>query len=108
MEPDGTVSFKPAFKLEINKYQWYVTMLGNEITLFSNGNYLDANINQKRATSFQYMIRYNFVPLNSVEYIIYFKDKSNVLTVNGNYASLDKEHSDRSNQKFKLIEEIEY
>ena len=38
------------------------------------------------------------------EYLIYYKDKDNVLTVSGNDAILQKENYNQKNQRFKLIE----
>ena len=108
MDYNRTVSLKSSFKLDVNLYQWYVTILNNEITLFSNGSYLGADTNQKRATGEQFMKRYRIEPINNNnEYLIYYKDKNNVLTANGNYPYIEKEHSDKSNQIFKFIEELD-
>ena len=91
--------------LDSNLSEWYVTMIENEITLFSNGSYLGADLNQRRAKGEQFMQRYNFEQINSDnEYIIYFGNKNYVLTANGNQTSLQQESLNRKNQRFKLIE----
>ena len=105
---------KPYFnsdsKLEITKFAWYITLMGNEITLYSNESYLGADINSKKATGEEFMKTYEnsykFEKLNNSnnEYLIYYKDKDNVLTVSGNDAILQKENYNQKNQRFKLIE----
>jgi hypothetical protein len=106
---------KPFFnsnkKLDVRKYIWYITLIGDEITLFSNGSYLGADINSKKATGEEFMKTYEnsykFEKINNNEYLIYYKDKNNVLTVNGTNAILQKENSNRSNQKFRLVEGLD-
>ena len=43
---------KPYFnsdsKLDITKFAWYITLMGNEITLYSNESYLGADLNSKK------------------------------------------------------------
>ena len=104
MKENRNPYFNTAFNFNINSYEWYVTIIRNEITFFSNGSYLGANLQKKRATGEQYMKRYNFEKINNNEYIFYYENKNNVLTLNGNNAILQKENSNRVNQKFKLIE----
>ena len=96
--------FNPSEQLNVNLYEWYVTMIGNEITFYSNGSYLGADIDKRRAKGEQYMQRYNFERLDNMEYIFYYENKNNVLTIKGNNAILQKEISQRNNQKFKLLE----
>ena len=50
---------------------------------------------------------FKFEKIGTNDYLIYFNDKNNVLTVSGSNAIIQKESNDKSNQKFKLIEEIE-
>jgi hypothetical protein len=105
---------KPYFntdsKLDITKFAWYITLMGDEITLYSNESYLGADINSKKATGEEFMKTYEnsykFEKLNNSnnEYLIYYKDKDNVLTVSGNDAILQKENYNQKNQRFKLIE----
>ena len=79
-------------------------MIGNEITLFSSGFYLGADLQNGRPTAEQFMKRYNFERIGSDEYIIYFENKNNILTVNGNYANIQKGNYKSTNQRFKFIE----
>ena len=106
---------KPYFnsdsKLEITKFAWYITLMGDEITLYSNESYLGADINSKKATGEEFMKTYEnsykFEKINNNEYLIYYKDKNNVLTVSGNDAVLQKENYNKKNQRFKFIEGID-
>ena len=102
---------KPYFdnsKLDVNKFYWYITLMGNEITLYSNESYLGADVNSKKATGEEFMktyeSAYQFEKINDNEYLIYYKDKNNVLTLSGSKAILQKENNDKSNQKLKFIE----
>ena len=94
-------------KLNIKLFMWYVTIAGNEITLFSNGNYLGANLQIKIATKEQFMQRLKYDKIDDNEFILYFENKSNVLTENGNHAIISKEdYNNRADQIFKFIEVI--
>ena len=103
---------KPYFntdsKLDITKFAWYITLMGDEITLYSNESYLGADINSKKATGEEFMKTYEnsykFEKINNNEYLIYYKDKNNVLTVSGNDAILQKENYNQNNQRFNLVE----
>ena len=103
-------NMKPGFKSDINlnisPYYWYVTIKDNEITLYSNGCYLSVNIELKKITGEKYMKVFNYEKINENEYLIYYNDKNNVLTINNNNAIIDKERTNKSYQIFKLIEDI--
>ena len=90
-------------KSNINKFRWYVTLLGNEITFFSGKYYLDADLKNRRAIGFQFMKRFKFEKINKDEYIFYYETRDNLLTINGNNAILQKENSNFKNQKFELL-----
>ena len=107
MNSDGEPCFKSTDNLDTNLYLWYVTLMDNEITLYSNGNYLGANIDSKKATREEFMKIFKFEKIGTNDYLIYYNDKNNVLTVSGSNAILQKESNNKSNQKFKLVEEIE-
>ena len=107
MKNDSEPCFKSADNLDIRDYFWYVTLINNEITLYSNENYLGVNVNLKKATREEFMKIFKFEKLNENDYLIYFNDKNNVLTVNENNAIIQKESNNKSNQAFKLVEEIE-
>ena len=49
---------------------------------------------------------FNYEKINENEYMIYYNDKNNVLTINNNNAIIDKERTNKSYQIFKLIEDI--
>ena len=108
---------KPFFnsnkKLDVRKYIWYITLIGDEITLFSNGSYLGADIKSKKVTGEEYMKTFKFSKINSNEYLLYYEDTNNVLTISGNNAILEKRKNlfwiffvDGS-QRFKFVEETE-
>ena len=108
MENKGDPCLKPISGLDISPYSWYVTLMNNEITLYSNGNYLGVDENSKKATREEFMkIVFKFEKIDEIDYIIYYKDKNNVLTVNGKNLVIQKENYNKSNQIFKLVEEIE-
>ena len=107
MEKDKEPCFKPSKDLDVNLYFWYVTLMDNEITLYSNGNYLGANLESKKTTREEFMKTFKFEKINENEYLIYFNDKNNMLTVDGSKAIIQKESWFKSYQKFKLVEESE-
>ena len=100
-------SFKPINYLKVNLYEWYVTIIENEITLFSNGYYLAADIQRRKVTVNEFMERYLFETSNHYEYTLYYQNKANTLTVNGTNAILIEENINKKNQVFKLIEVLE-
>ena len=103
-------NMKPGFKSDINlnisSYYWYITIKDKEITLYSNGCYLSVNIELKKITGEKYMKVFKYEKINENEYLIYYNDKNNVLTINNNNAIIDKERTNKSYQIFKLIEDI--
>ena len=107
MEKDKEPCFKTSKDLDVNIYFWYVTLMDNEITLYSNGNYLGANLESKKTTREEFMKTFKFEKINENEYLIYFNDKNNMLTVDGSKAIIQKESWFKSYQKFKLVEELE-
>ena len=103
MNQNGNLCFVDSSYVD-NSFFWYITMMGNEITFYSNGRYLGANLQQRQIISDQYMQRFMFTKVNHTndEYVFYFQNQNNILTANGNYPSLDKYIG--TNQIFKLIE----
>ncbi len=103
MAQNGTIGFVSPFYLD-NSCYWYITMMGNEITFYSNGRYLGANLQQRQIISDQYMQRFMFTKINNTndEYVFYFKNQNNILTANGNFAIL--QNYTGKNQIFKLVE----
>ena len=104
MSNDGKPYFITNYKLDVNSYIWYVTIIKNEITLFSNGFYLGANLYSKKVTGEKYMNTYKLEKISDKEYLLYYKNKDNVLTVNGNNAIIMEESPYKINQKFKFID----
>ena len=107
---------KPYFdsnkKLDVRK-DWYITLIGDEITLYCNGSYLGADIKSKKVTGEEFMKTFKFSKINRNEYLLYYEDTNNVLTISGNNAILEKRKNlfwiffvDGS-QRFKFVEETE-
>ena len=103
MAQNGNTGFVSPFYLD-NSCFWYITMMGNEITFYSNGRYLGANLQQRQIISDQYMQRFMFTKINNTndEYVFYFQNQNNILTANGNFAIL--QNYTGKNQIFKLVE----
>ena len=104
MNENGTPCFYVANNFDTKSFDWYVTIIGNEITFFSNEYYLGVDLEKRKVTSEPYMKRFNYEKINDNEYIFYYKNKNNVLTVSGNKPSIQNENFNRTNQRFKLIE----
>ena len=104
MNENKVPCFNFAGNIDIKSYIWYITMIGNEITLFSNGFYLGADLQTRKPTAEQFMKIYKFEKIGSDEYVFYFDNKNNILTVNGNHANIQKENYNKTNQRLKLIE----
>ena len=107
MNENRNVSFGFIQKIDnsnVNLYLWYITMVRNEITLYSRGNYLGGNLQQRTALGDKYMQRYNFGKINNNEYIIYYQNQNNILTMYGNYATLQNPNPNWNNQRFQFFE----
>ena len=107
MDKNRNTYFCTTTNLDVNLYVWTVTIIKNEITLFSNNSYLGADLKNGKVIGEQFMKRFQFEKDNSYEYILYYENKDNILTVDGVNAKLQKESINKSNQKFKLIEAVE-
>jgi hypothetical protein len=107
MDNNRQPCFKSVDGLDIKSYSWYVTLMNGEITLYSNESYLGGNVDTKKATGEEFMKTFKYEEIKTNEYIIYYNDKSNVLTISGNEAILQNESSNKNNQKFKFIEGID-
>ena len=104
IDNDMKPCFKSTTNLDINLFFWYLTIKDNEITLYSNDGYLGVNTELKKIIGEKSMKIFKFDKINSRDYLIYYKDKNNVLTIKGNNAVIEKENSNKSNQIFNLIE----
>ena len=108
MEEDGNISLKSAFQLNVNSYIWQVTILDDELTLFSNDRYLGANIDEEKVTSEEFMKRFKFKKYNNGQYLIFYNDLDHVLTANWDKMIISKQKSDNEGQLFKLIEDANF
>ena len=94
---------------------WDITIIDNEITLFSNGYYLDVRKRKngdkeeigEELVGFKYMIIWNFKMVKNY-YIFYYpkKEKDNKLSSENNILKVNKENFDES-EYFKLFDVIE-
>jgi len=100
---DGKVKLKSVLGLKADSSIWYITIIDNEITLYSNGFYLDADINKRIVKESPYMKRWKY-ELKDKNYSIYFEDKSNMLTIDGDKALLKNEDKSQNNQLFEFID----
>ena len=99
---DGKVEFILYQGSKTNSFIWYITIINNEITLYSNEFYLDADKNGGIVKGFPYMKRWKCEKkINN--YFIYFEDKNNMLTIEGDKALLRNENKFQSNQLFSFI-----
>ena len=103
MMENGIFKFNDYAGKEIDIILWYITIINDEITLFSNDLYLTVD-NNKNITGSEWMTNWKFEKRNT-KYLFYYKDKNNVLTLNGNNASLEKENPYRI-QQFELFDII--
>ena len=75
---------------------WDITLINNEITLFSNGYYLGYNNNSNEIESNEYMKRLNYIITTNGYYIIIAK-KDILFSVKGNKLILVKNINDDKN-----------
>ena len=60
MNENGTPCFYVANNFDTKSFDWYVTIIGNEITFFSNEYYLGVDLEKRKVTSEPYMKRFNY------------------------------------------------
>ena len=83
---------------------WDITFLNNEITLFSNGYYLDIDEKNDNVVGCPYMIRWNFDTKEGKYYFMNQKKKNNnILSMNGLSIKVNKENIGE-NELFLLID----
>ena len=86
---------------------WDITILDNEITLFSNGFYLDLNKNNENTIGLKYMKKWNFEKNEEYYNFIYpEKDNNNILSIEGEEIIVNKEKAGE-NEIFQLIDVLE-
>ena len=87
---------------------WDITVLDNDITLFSNGFYLDIDKNKEIAVGFTDMKKWYFDKIDNEYYFFNIdKEKNNYLSMEDEGIKLNK-NKPGNNEKFKLIDVIEY
>jgi len=103
MMKDGKVQFTSYQGSVTDSFIWYITIIDNEITLYSNEFYLDADKNERTTKGFPYMKRWK-CEKKVYSYSIYFEDKNNMLTIDGDEAVLRNENKNQKNQLFSFID----
>jgi hypothetical protein len=100
---EGKVKFVSYQGSETSSFIWYITIVDNEITLYSNNFYLDADKNKGIVKGFPYMKRWK-CERKVTNYYIYFEDKNNMLTIDEDKALLKNENKNQKNQLFAFID----
>ena len=87
---------------EIDPFFWYVTIIDDEITFYSNESYL--GVDGKNINGNEYMVRWKFELIQNDTYIFYYETKNNVLTENKNKLILCQKDLKNYGQYFVLID----
>ena len=89
---------------EIDPFFWYVTIIDDEITFYSNESYLSVNKDGKTINGYEFMIRWKFELIEKDKYIFYYKNEYNALTENKNNVILCQKDLKNYRQYFILID----
>ena len=84
MNKEGNVSIKP------EKSKWVITLLGNEITLFSNGFYLDNIKGTEKVKGNKQMVIWGLATKDKDKFYFFSKNKDNI---NDGILSIEKEEN---------------
>ena len=99
----GKVKFEGYEGNDIQQFIWYVTILDDEMTLFSNDSYLFVDEkNNMEIKGSEWMINWKYEAKDE-KYLFYYKDKNNVLTLSEDKALLKKEDKNDV-QLFELLD----
>ena len=104
MNEDKTVKFANYEGRDVEPFFWYITLIDNEMTLFSNNSYLYYDTNNKKVKGYQFMIRWKFEKENEKYYYIYYENKNNILTADGENVII-KNQKIKEYQLFYFIDE---
>ena len=104
MDKNRNVSFLFNDGKEKNLFVWYITLIDNEITFFSNKSYLNYNKKTKNVLGEKYMIRWNYEEIERNIFMFYFEHIDYILTKDGNKAVVKKQNKNNVNQLFELID----
>ena len=86
---------------------WYVTILDDEITFYSNGHYLDVSKDNENIETCDFMKRWNFKKKDEFYYFIYpGKENNNILSMEEGKPKVNKENIGDT-ELFKLIDILE-
>ena len=99
MEKDGKVN------MSNDPCPWDITLLGNEITLFSNGFYLDLSEDKENLVGYPYMKYWDFQTEKGYFYFIN-KESKNIISVEGMEVKANKSIANK-NELFELIDVAE-
>ena len=104
MNKDGTVNFGEYEGTKVDPLIWYITLINDEMTLFSNNFYLYVD-EQNTVKGFQFMKRWKYenLQINS-KYLLYYKNQNNYLTVNGKYACVKGKSNKLIEQLFQFVD----
>ena len=89
---------------EIEPFFWYVTIIDDEITFYSNDSYLGVNKDGKTINGHEFMIRWKFELIENDTYIFYYENKNSVLSENQNKLILCQKDLKNYGQYFVLID----
>ena len=106
MNTNGIVEFVSYEGQNTENIIWYMTLVNNEITLFSNGFYLSIDLESKIAKGYEYMVRWKY-QLMGRKYIIYYENKNYILTINSNTAFTLPQNNNINSQLFDFIDDID-
>ena len=95
------LTFKDYNGKQIDNFVWYVTIINDEITFFSNDLYISLD-NNKNIKGSEWMTNWKYEKKND-KYLFYYKDKNNVITLDGNNARLESENYNKI-QQFELFD----
>ena len=104
-KPNREVTLKENNNKEIDSFIWYVTIIGDEITFYSNESYLGVNEEDNQNVNGQeFMKRWKFELQQDNMYIFYYGNKNCILTGNNTNLILNQKQKDNINQLFNLID----
>jgi hypothetical protein len=101
MKEDKTVEFISYEGKEIDPLLWYITLIDNEMTLFSNNSYLYMD-KEKMVKGDQFMKRWKYEQEKD-QFYIYYENENNMLNVSGNKAIIGNEKKN-DNHLFSLFD----
>ena len=105
MDENGMVKFVRFEGEDTDKLYWYITLINNEITLFSKNFYLSYDEEKKIVTGYQFMKRWQ-IKKSSSNYLLYYESKNNILTISGDNGdeAIISGNNNKNNQLFQFID----